>query len=133
MKTANTLIQMARDIRELVAACGASEWVEGQNQTTYSKHGDDTWYVITDAKIRNHTVYVKSAVSKKWFMLREYRLRTAQGYTVLYRTYATQAEAEQNAADVRKNGSPCVARLNPDQSNPYACWAIFVQPLEEAR
>jgi hypothetical protein len=54
---------------------------------------------------------------------------SADTFTVLYRTYATKEEAELNAADVRKNGSPCVAKPNPDQSNAYARWAIFVQPL----
>lgn len=51
-------------------------------------------------------------------------------YTICYRTYETYAEAERNAADVRRNGSPCVVRPNPDRSNPYALWAIWLKPLD---
>src|SRR5258708_4893347 len=74
MKTANSTIQMARDIRELI---NAGNELEAQNQELYWRNGDTKWYPVTNAKIKHNNVHVQTT-DGNWFLLREYRKKSSE-------------------------------------------------------
>jgi hypothetical protein len=124
MKTANTIKQMARDIRELISACGENEWVEGQNQALYSDHGHDVWYRLKGAKVYRNTVYVQG-LNDKWFMLRQYRLATTNPVTPTAPTHmeimdamgsmASDAEADAMGKILRERGIEELSEVSDEE------------------
>lgn len=50
-------------------------------------------------------------------------------YSVCYRTYETVEEARKAQNELLRANVDCIVASNPDTSNPYALWAVWIKPL----